>query len=402
MEKTVLDNGATIISEKNNSKSCGLVVGVRFGSLYEKDEDAGIAHFFEHLFLRATKNRPSKELISGLISQKGGYMNARTSTYWTFIECKVLSKDLDLALEISFDCLNNLIMDEKAIKDEKPIVHSEMHLKYDNPKDYQSRLFYATLYKNHPIGRPVVGYKDTLDSITINKLKNIHSKYYSSNNFILTYTGNVNHQQLIRKVRHLFPKHKNKIEKPNLNDIKLTGRIYDEDIRHNLKQCTITVGNFAPKTTDKYFYAFDILNTILGRGINSRFYKEIRIKRSLSYSIHSQYSANKFFGNFMIVAVCNKDNLKAVEHIVLNEFEAIKTNLTEKEVSGAKEQLINNFILNNEDTLKNTVTLFINEINALKKNDYIKNINKVTLEGVKAATRNYLDTKNYAVVVIRN
>ncbi len=402
MEKTILDNGGVIISEYNDSKSCGIVLGVRFGSLYEKDEDAGIAHFFEHLFMRATKNRPSKEFINGTITQKGGQIQGTTSTHWTKIQCKVLAKDFDFALELMFDCFNNMLIDEKAIKEEQGIVNSEIHSKQDNQLQYQYLLFNKTLHKNNPAGRAILGYSETITNFTVEKLNNIHKKYYSSNNMILSYVGSMNHQELVQKAIKLFPNHISKLKTLELKDNKINGRTYVEDIRSHLKQASLSLGFFAPKINERDYYSFKVLSTILGSGTNSRLFKEIRTKRNLSYDIHAEYFYNIFFGDFKIYSLCPRDKLKEMEELILNEFNLIRQNLKEEEITWAKEQIINTFILKNEDTLTNANNLFSFEINNIDLSKFTEDISKVTLEEVKNVADKYLDTKNYVVVILKS
>ncbi|MEW6616375.1 MAG: pitrilysin family protein [Thermodesulfobacteriota bacterium] len=383
-QKTTLDNGIRIVTEDVpyvNSVSIG--VWVVLGSRDEKRNENGISHFIEHMLFKGTKNRTAMQ-IAKEIDSVGGILNACTSKEYTSFYAKVLTKDLPLAIDLLSDILLKSTFDPKEIDKERQVILQEICMVEDTPDEYIQELFNRVFFREHPLGYPVIGEPETVGTIDRDRMINFFKEYYTSNRIIIAVCGNVKHDEVVRMIEDDFgslPKKDGYTAKDLPNPISQV-LIQEKE----LEQIHICLGSKGPSQTHPLRYASYILNAVLGGGMSSRLFQEIREKRGLVYSVYSYMSAYFDTGLFTIYAGTDGDALRKVIKLVIKELKGLKINaLKKRQLQMAKEQLKGNLILACENIDNRMSRLAKSEIyfgKFITVDEIINGIEKVTSEEI--------------------
>ncbi|MFH2011586.1 MAG: pitrilysin family protein [Pseudomonadota bacterium] len=343
-QKTTLSNGIRVVTEEIpfvNSISIG--VWVVLGSSDEKEEENGISHFIEHMLFKGTKKRTAMQ-IAKEIESVGGVLNAATSKEYTSYYAKVLTKDLPLAIDLLSDMLLNSTFNPKEIDKEKQVILQEICMVEDTPDEYIQELLNRSFFHEHPLGYPVLGYPETVGIIDENRMLNFFEEYYTSNRIIISVCGNIKYEEVIKRIEDKFG------DLPNNNGYKaksLPNLVSQVLIREKeLEQTHMCIGSKGLEQTNPLRYASYILNAVLGGGMSSRLFQEIREKRGLVYSVYSYMSAYFDTGLFTIYAGTDGNALKKVIKLIIKELNKLKNDALKKgQLQMAKEQLKGNLIL---------------------------------------------------------
>jgi predicted Zn-dependent peptidase len=349
--KAVLDNGLRVItSTMPHSRSVCLVIFVGAGSCYESKEEAGISHFAEHLFFKGTAQRPTAKEISEDIEGVGGIINAGTDKEVTAFWCKVASPHFSIALDVLSDLLLNSRFDNKDIEQERHVIMEEINMNLDIPQQRVNMLIDELLWPEQPLGREVSGYKETVSSITREQLLNYVARRYMPNNTVFSIAGNIQHEEAMAQIEPLFNKWAagelmtGYITNDNQTEARL--RIDPKDIEQ--AHLCLAVHGFSHSHPQRF--TLDLLNTVLGGGMSSRLFTEIRENRGLAYDIHSYTEYFLKSGSFTIYAGVDPEKVEIALAAILEEVSKIKQGITASELTRAKELSKGRLYLRFEDS----------------------------------------------------
>lgn len=390
-QRKVLKNGMTVLFEKRDTGVVSVSFATKYGGIDEMSEERGIAHLIEHLLYKGTTNRTSKQ-ISEAIENKGGVMNAFTSEQVTAFWCKIPSNHLKIALEVLTDMIKNSLFDEKEIDKEKHVIFSEMQMWKDSPQLYISYKIRSCLYDG-VLGSNLIGTEKSLNGLTREKILQRYKEAYSTNNLILCVVGDANFDEICKFAEENFEKTTHSFPQPKV--ILQNKKVIEK--RKGIDQANLILAYHIPKASEKKYYIAQVLSTIMAGGMSSRLFQEIREKRNLAYVIRSSCNCDKDFGYDAVYVGTKKENIGRVRRLILDEFKKIK-DLREKELNDAKEQLMGNNKISNEDSQGQMLELLYSEIfgNARESYEYGKNIKKVKLSDVKKLA----NFKNYSIFAL--
>ncbi|KJR40009.1 peptidase M16 domain-containing protein [Candidatus Magnetoovum chiemensis] len=404
--RTTADNGLTVLHlEKNNLPIVMVNLLIKASRLNEASEKSGLAYLTSEMLTEGTTTRSSKQ-ISEDIEFMGAQLETSVTPDFTTVSLAVLKKDLSKGFEIFSDVVLNPSFPEDEVLQKKEIVKGIIKQNEETPSYLANKAYIKEIYGDHPYGRTDEGSPETVDSITAEDLSNFHKTFYNPNNSILSVVGNITVEELQNLVKQYFSNWQNN----NIN-CTIVGNIYKESenkiitINKNLTQANIIIGNKGIKRTDPDYYAFYVMNYILGGGgFASRLMQTIRDEMGLAYDIQSVIFSYKQGGDFQIIVQTKNEFANKVIHEITEMMKKIKnTPVKEQELQDAKSYLTGSFP-RRLDTMANIANfLALTEFYGLGM-DYDKNyidiINAITINDVKAAAEKYLDDKNYMLTIV--
>ncbi|MFO7773316.1 MAG: pitrilysin family protein [Dehalococcoidia bacterium] len=336
--KAVLDNGLRVItSTMPHSRSVSLVILVGAGSCYESKEEAGISHFAEHLFFKGTHRRPTSQEISQDIEGIGGIINGGTDKELTIFWCKVASPHFSIALDVLSDLLLNSRFDDKEIERERGVISEEIKMNLDLPQQRVNAIIDELLWPEQPLGREVIGYGETVSSITRKQLLDHVARRYMPNNTVLSIAGGIQHEQAMVQIQPLFDQWAAG-ELPAgyvTNDKQAEARLRIEP--RDIEQAHLCLAVHGVSHTHPQRFALDLLSTALGGGMSSRLFMEIRERRGLAYDIHSYTEHFLEGGAFSIYAGVDPKKTEIAVAAILEELLQLKQGITTAELTRARE-----------------------------------------------------------------
>jgi predicted Zn-dependent peptidase len=349
--KAVLDNGLRVItSTMPHSRSICLAILVGAGSCYESKEEAGISHFAEHVFFKGTHQRPTSRQISEAIEGVGGIINGATDKEVTVFWCKVASPHFPIALDVLSDILLNSRFDNKDIEQERQVITEEINMNLDIPHQRVNMLIDELLWPDQPLGREITGYKETVSSITREQLLNYLARRYMPNNTVLSIAGNIQHDEAMAQIEPLS----NKWAAGELltdyitNDKQTEARLRIEPKDIEQAHLCLAVHGFSHSHAQRF--TLDLLNTVLGGGMSSRLFTEIREQKGLAYDIHSYTEHFLKSGSFIIYAGVDPGKVGIALAAILEEVSKTKEGLVASELTRAKELSKGRLYLRFEDS----------------------------------------------------
>ncbi len=389
-KKKKLENGLTVLFEKRNLPVVSVSTACKFGSEFESLHLKGVAHFIEHLVFKGTKNKTVNE-ISEEVEKKGGIINAFTGEEFTCFWNKLPSKYLSTAINITSDLALNPLFDKEALERERAVILEEIKMYNDNPQFYVLNKIKELLYEK-PFGLFGAGTAETMKAISRNDVLNVFKNSYSTNNMVLTVVGDADFDEICELAR-IFPKIEKKVEerKPIMKNSELIKK------RKDVEQANLVLGYHAPNLIDKRRYAAEIMDAILGRGMSSRLFQEIREKRGLAYAVKGMLEQDKNYGYEMIYIGTVKKKVKEVKELILKEIKKIYK-LEKRDLNEAKEQLIGLRQVERENSEQAMIGLILEE-NAGDVEEYYKyedRINAIKLEEVRKLSK----LKGYSFVAL--
>jgi len=392
--KAVLDNGLRVItSTMPHSRSVCLAILVGAGSCYESKEEAGISHFAEHLFFKGTQRRPTSKEISQDIEGVGGIINGGTDKEVTIFWCKVASSHFPIALDVLSDLLLNSRFDNKEIEQERRIISEEINMNLDLPQQRVNMLIDELLWPEQPLGREVIGYKETVSLITRKRLLNYVACRYMPNSTVLSVAGDIQHEEAMAQIEPLFNKWAaGKLSTGYITNDKQTEarlRIEPKDIEQ--AHLCLAVHGFSHSHPQRF--TLDLLNTALGGGMSSRLFTEIREHRGLAYDIHTYTDHFLDSGSFIIYAGVDPKKIEIAVAAILEEMSQIKQGITTSELTRAKELSKGRLHLRLEDSRNVALWYGSQEIlmqQILSIDDVISIVDAITIDDLKEVAEEIL------------
>ena len=302
-------------------RSISIGVWLTRGSRHETAERGGIAHFVEHMLFKGTARR-SAEDIAQAIDSIGGQLDAFTAKEYASYYIKVLDEHLPLAMDILSDIVRNPAFALEDVEREKKVVVEEIKMVEDTPDDLVHELFTQSFWQDHPLGRPILGRRETVESLTVEVLRDYFNKAYTPRNLIVSAVGNLEHARVSELVAEKFGSLVDTGETVREQAPTVVPKVL---IRNKeLEQSHLCLGASSyPQNHDDRYSSY-VLNTLLGGSMSSRLFQNVREKRGLAYAVFSGLSAYRDAGSFTIYAGCSNEVVGEVIDLVVEELRGVK------------------------------------------------------------------------------
>lgn len=341
-----LSNGLTIVTHTMAQiESVALGIWVKSGSRNERAEEHGIAHMLEHMAFKGTENRSAYQIATD-IEDVGGEINAATSVETTAYFARVLKDDMPLAVDILADIITSSKFEEEELEREKQVVLQEINATQDTPDDIVFDYFTETAFRHQTIGRPILGTPDSVRSFTSDNLRSFMNEHYSADRMIVIAAGAVEHEQFVREVESRLGSFRAHSVAPLTDLANYVGGDFRE--YRNLKDAQVLIGFEGRAYHMRDYYASQILSIILGGGMSSRLFQEVREKRGLCYSIYAFHWGFSDTGLFGIHTATNEDGLAELVPVVLEELYKASKSISQKELDRARAQYRANLTMSRE------------------------------------------------------
>ncbi|MGB3368418.1 MAG: pitrilysin family protein [Acidaminobacteraceae bacterium] len=400
-----LKNGLTLIYEKlEASRSVSIGYWVKVGSIDEKKENNGMAHFIEHMLFKGTTNRSSKD-IAIEIDKVGGELNAFTSKECTCFYTTVLNKHVRNALEILSDMLINSEFLAEEIEREKTVIIEEVHLYEDSPEDILEDLASAIIYKNSPLEMPIIGTEETIKSMDREKIKDFFSKYYGSNNSVVSVAGNFDEKELVNLVEILFA---------DVNAGKSNERIPQKDLfvsDYTFKKKDLEVNHYnisfdgVDYDSDE-MYTLLLVNNILGGSVSSRLFQTVREDLGLVYSIDTGPNFHSELGTFHVSYSTIDAKFDKLTEVLVEELNMLVSDgITLEEVELSKQQLVSSYLLGLDDSSSYMTwlgkSLIMSERIKLEE-EVLAKIDSIDIKDANKLIKKIFDKEKFTVCTVGN
>lgn len=335
LQITTLPCGLRIVTDYiPHVDSVSLGFWVKAGSRYEEKHYNGAAHFLEHMAFKGTTTRTALQIVDE-IESVGGYLNAYTSREMTAYYARVLKEDINLAVDILTDILQHSIFDPKEMELEREVILQEIGQSYDTPDDIIYDYFQEAAYPHQPVGWPILGPCENIKNMSRETLQQFMDKNYISKNMVLVAAGNVVHEKVCEAVGQKFTKF-NENKSPTILPAQYVGGEKKE--ARSLEQLHMVLGYKGPSILSPEYYAADLYSSIMGGGMASRLFQEIREKRGLVYSIYSFLTTLEDTGIFGIYAGTSQKDSHTLLNVIEDELQKSTHQLNEIELNRAKRQ----------------------------------------------------------------
>ncbi|PSL51239.1 putative Zn-dependent peptidase [Salsuginibacillus halophilus] len=401
IERHQLKNGLRVVSEHiPHVRSVSIGVWVGTGSRYETSQNNGISHFLEHMFFKGT-NRRTPQDIAEEFDQIGGHVNAFTSKEATCFYAKVLDEHAGQALDILSDMFFNSTFDPEELEKEQGVVLEEIKMVEDMPDDIVHDYLGEAAYRNHALGRPILGAEETVLSFQQQDLINYLEEHYTAENVVISVAGNISNE-LLEEIKQIFSAVKTKGYQKAL----APAPFYTDQSAYakQTEQAHICFGFPGLATGSDRMYSLVLLNNYIGGSMSSRLFQEIREQRGLAYSVFSYHAAFQDSGMMTIYAGTNPDQLNEVVEASLQTIEDVKAEgMTDEQLRKGKEQLKGNLMLSLESTNSRMSRNGKNELMLGFHRDYetmLSLIQEVTPADVKQMAREIFQTNEFPAALI--
>jgi predicted Zn-dependent peptidase len=350
-QKTTLGNGLRILTSSmphTHSVCVALFVGI--GSRYESESEAGTCHFIEHLLFRGTARRPTARDISEAIEGVGGILNGATDKELTFYWCKVANHHFVPATEVLVDMLLNSKFEAGDIEKERQVIVEEINMCKDSPSQQVGQLIDEVLWPQHPLGRDIAGTRDSVNGIDRHSLLQFLGSKYTPQNSVIAVTGRVQHDEVLEVVQRLLGGWSNPSPRSDYAAFKPQPGERLRIEKRDTEQAHLCLALPGIALSHPQRFPLDLLNVILGEGMSSRLFSEIRDKMGLAYSINSYVEHFLDTGSLTVSASVDPKNLNKAVTAILEQLEQLKENIPETEMKKAREISKGRLLLRMEDS----------------------------------------------------
>ncbi len=403
-DKTVLPNGLRVVSSTlPHTRSVSISIFIGAGSRYETDELGGVSHFLEHMLFKGTRRRPSAREISEEIEGIGGVMNAGTDKELTVFWAKVGDHRFAHTMDILADSLRNSLLDPYELEKERAVILEELAMTEDSPGDLVNLLIDEVVWPEQPLGRDVGGSPESVRSITRADVVRYKEQLYVPENTVVAVAGNVSHQEVVDRSAEYLGDWEGQPA-----GTWIPARERDDTPRMRLRAkrseqahfCLATPGLSAAHP-DRY--ALDVLNAVLGEGMSSRLFLEIREHRSLCYDVHSYVNHYLDTGSTVVNAGVDPRNIDKALRATVAELAKMDDRVPEKELLKAKEFIKGRLQLRMEDTRAVASWLGGQELlrrEILSVDEVLDLVNGVTSEELQRVARTLLHPEGFRLAVV--
>lgn len=403
IKRYTLDNGIRVITD-NIEEFKSVTYGIWFdtGSVREDNHNNGISHYLEHMLFKGTKTRSALE-IAQEIEEVGGQTNAFTGKEFTAYYAKVLSEDLDVAVNVISDITINSVFPTEELKREGEVICEEIKMYEDSPQDVAIELFSDMMFEGHPLGRPVIGTAEIIRSLKQKDLIDYYHKYYTADNMVISVSGGFDEKALKKLLDDNLGHLKTKT---HLAEIKAAKPKHHNTVKHkDIEQAHLCLGVNAINVFDEDRFALSLLDTMMGGGMTSYLFQEIREKRGLVYTVSSFNSLYRNAGQFAVYAGTSSKNIPEVVKLVMEGFSLAKSgkHFTQKQLDSAKAQVKSSLLMGLESTQRRMTQNARNELYFEGKmgiDKILDKINAVTLKDITKMANQILLSDNLSYTIV--
>jgi predicted Zn-dependent peptidase len=403
LRRTVLPNGLIVLTERmEHLRSVAMGVWIKSGSRCEAADINGISHFVEHMVFKGTRSRSALNIAREMDSI-GGNLDAFTGKETICFNVKSLADHVPIALDVLADLVLNPVFASTEIERERGVILEEIKIDEDNPDVLVHELFTQNFWKDHPLGKPILGTTKTVGRLDQQKLIDYHTGSFRGGNMVFSAAGDLEHDQFVQAVTEKFTPLPPGEAAHEMQAPLATARILLQN-KKSLEQVQLCLGVPAPPITDDNRYATLILNTILGSGMSSRLFQTIREERGLAYAIYSDLSPYSDTGSLCVYAGTSANKALECIDLILAEFRNLKeVPLTDEELTRAKDQLKGNILMGLESSNSRMANLARQEMyfhQFFTADEVIVRIEAVTAEQIQAMAQRLFVPDRIAVTLL--
>ncbi len=398
--KTILPNGLTIVSEKIPSvRSISIGVWVKSGTRNENERCNGVAHFLEHMMFKGTEKRTALEIARSLESV-GGYLNAFTSKEQTCFYAEILDEHLPRAVEVLSDMVCHSVFDAEEFEKERQVILDEISSVEDTPDEYIQDVFVEKLFPRNSLGFPILGTRQSISQLTREQLLSFYRRHYAMENMVIAAAGSLEHQELVELCERYFdlPEKGNSSDPEPVQEVGRGSLTFSRPVN----QAHLCLGTSALPYDHPRKYELLLLNTMLGVGMGSRLFQNIREKHGLAYAIYSFLDFYRYEGLLGIYLGTEKKKLEKARQLLKKELHKITVRpISHRELEQLKSQVKGNFVLGLESTAKRMSRLAKMEIyleRFLDMDEVIEKIESVSRESLFELSREMFEEKEFLEV----
>src|SRR5262245_28728359 len=410
VKKSILDNGATVLIDRMQdvrSFSLGFFVGA--GSGDEPASKQGISHFLEHVLFKRTRRRSTVQ-IAREIDRLGGDVDAFTTKEYTGFYVHTLDSRFPEALDLLGDVVLSPAFESVDIETERGVILDEIREANDNPDDVVHELFVRAFWRSHPLGAPILGTAETVGSITLGDLYRYSGERYRPENLIISVAGHVPVRETFSRIEALFSRRRSRAARSGAPARRLQRPRGHQELllksRRGLEQAHICLGVEGPAQASDRRFAANLLDIVLGGGMSSRLFQEVREKRGLAYSIASSLNSFRLGGYETIYAACAPKNLGRLLEVTLRELKRLKREgVRPRELAWAKENLKGNMMLSLESTVSRMSMHARHEFyfgRPASSEEMISKVESVTADDIAQEADRLFDGRMISLAVVGN
>ena len=403
IQKHVLDNGLVVITETmSHVRSVSVGVWIRNGSRREVPEENGLAHFIEHMVFKGTERR-SAEAIAREMDSVGGMLDAFTSKEQICFNAKVLDEHLPIAFDVIADLVLRPKFDSEDVRKERQVVLEEIKMDQDNPEYLLHEIFTRGFWPEHPLGRPILGTPETVKKFNREALCSRFQNWFAPDHLVITAAGHVTHEEVLELVQSQFGRMQ-PVGRSNGNHAPQNHAPIHLETKRDLEQAHICLGVPSVPLGHEDRFAVAVLNNLLGGGMSSRLFQNIREKRGLAYAVFSELTPYSDAGMMTVYAGTAADTIGQVIDLTIQEFRSLKESpVPEEELRRSKNHLKGSLMLSLESTSSRMSNLARQELyfgRFFSLDEILAGIEAVTSEELQSLARRYFQPGHIAVTVL--
>jgi predicted Zn-dependent peptidase len=403
-QKTTLPNGLRVLtSEMPHTRSVCIAIFVGVGSRYESEAEAGTSHFIEHLLFRGTRKRPLSKDISEAIEGVGGLLNGGTDKQLTYYWCKVTHEHFAEAAEVLTDMLRNSLFRPDDIEKERQVIIEEIHMCKDSPAQQVSLLIDNLLWPQHPLGRDIAGTEESVNGLGREQLLNYMEAKYTPRNTLITVAGDVTHEAVLAIISKLLDGWTSTAPACAFLPYAENKGLRLQVEKRDTEQAHLCLALPGIALSHPQRFHLDLLNVILGEGMSSRLFAEIRDKMGLAYNIGSYVDHYLDSGALTVAASVDPENLSLALSAILEQLEMLKGDIPPAEMHKAREISKGRLLLRMEDSHNVAGWLGGQEIltgKILTLDDVLEIIDSITVAQLQAVAEQLIQSSKARLAVV--
>ena len=399
-----LDCGVRVVMETiPHVQSAAIGIWVKTGAVNETAKYAGVSHYIEHMMFKGTENRNAREIAAD-IDKIGGQMNAFTSKESTCYYVKVLKDNFEKGAEVLLDMLSNSLFDKIEMDKERQVICEEIKMIEDQPDDLAHDVVSEILFKGNPLGNSIIGTPSSLNRISRKVLTEYFDMQYTRDSIVVSVAGNINPDQVCAYLEDKFDKlgASKPVHENGYTPYEKKHKVIVKDIQ----QSHLCLATRAISLIDPRYYAFSVLNNVMGGSMSSRLFHNIREEKGLAYSVYSMLSCFSSDGYFNIYAGVSHDKIGAAIGGIREELEILGSQgITEEELSASREQLKSSYIFGQENVASRMFAIGKNLIlldRVFTTEEVLEGLNAVTMDDIEEVKKTLCDMSSYSAVAVTN
>jgi predicted Zn-dependent peptidase len=403
IQRAELPNGLVIVTEKMpHVRSVSVGIWLATGSRAESSGRNGLAHFIEHMVFKGTQKRTAEEIAQS-VDSVGGMLDAFTAKEMTCFNAKVLDEHLPVAVDVLSDLVLHPRFDAEDIAKEKQVVLEEIKMEEDNPEYLIHELFTQNFWRGHPLGRPILGSPESVSQFSRDAVSECFEEWYAPNRVVITAAGNLEHARLVELVAREFDGAARRAPAVKPTPPETHASVEQRD-KKELEQVHIVLGVPSYPLAHERRYAASLLNVILGGGMSSRLFQNIRERQGLAYAIESDLSPYTDSGVLSVYAGTSRESATQLIRSVCDEFRKVRADgVSDEELRRAKDHLKGSMMLSLESTssrMSNLARQAMYLHRFISLDEMLASIEAVTREEVHTIAREFFEPSRITLTVL--